>query len=1517
MKLEKITNLTKNFSFALARLGVLTAFLATFTLSLHAQCPLGCNNSVQISLDGTCSAVISPDVVLEGMGTCTNDDYTVTIEMADGSTITTATVGGVITHPSVGVAHIGQTLTVRINDTTASGGLNSCWGFISVEDKLAPVLSCPTDITVGCNESIVSSDFTHGAVSSSFSYDQESGLVLNGTDVPYDVDPGASVTAQQATDGGTICADITVNGLNQFDIVNTIEFDLNLTPQTVLNMYSIDIYSPAGALVNSFTSTNGMNLNITNAAYLGVQATDAIFEGDWRVCITDNLGADNIQFRFTGGQVNFNTRGFFNSQLTAADNCNTITFTTLTDNTVDIDCDDAANPGISAIRTITCQASDASGNLSNICTKNIYYERKTLSDIVWPANYSVECSVSTSTSPDDTGRPTIGGEVIHPNNGFCEINLTYNDDMIDVCGVSFKLLRNWIALDWCEATSTTHTQIIKIADTEGPSIQCGESYFDIDVNPYTCTADFTVPFPNIDSEPLNDVIKFDCSEVTYRIKWSEASIPADGVCNNTNASSAFNYKSDGVSYDGNAADLDADGFASTGTFTITGLPAGCIWIYFEVKDACGNITTCTKDIKVVDNTPPTPVCDQNTVITLNTSGWAHAFALTFDDGSHDNCSSTISYGVRRMSDTCGQFTGATAGSNPTEVFTFGGTRYYDFVKFCCNDVDVEDVMVELVVWDATGNANTCMVNVRVDNKVTPVITCTTATDNQSIDCADAIPAVPNVADVFTISNDNCGKVAVEYLGETSTTANTCGIYSITRSFRAYNTVTLATLRSCNQTISITNSVPFNLNTQVSFPADKTFTGCMMVDTDPENPTGPGVPSYTGNTNCSQLAYTYSDQTFNFVEDACFKILRTWTVIDWCTYNQNQPNGDGIRQYTQIIKINNSVGPVFASCSTVSFSTFDDECEGDIEFITVATDDCTPADQIVYSYVIDAFNDGTGADITGNGSNASGTYPVGTHSITWTAEDQCGNITECTQLFIVRDAKNPTPYCLSGITTVVMPSTGTIGIWANDFDLGSFDNCTPDASLRFSFSSSTSNTSKTYTCDDLGINMVQIWVTDLAGNQDYCETMIDIQNTGGCTESPKPMVAGRVATETGADVDNVEVMLENMSTYVPTMMMTQSDGLYAFNNNAAGHVYQVSASRNDNHMNGVSTLDLVLIQKHILGITDLDSPYKVIAADINNSANVSATDLIELRKLILGIYDELPNNESWRFVDATQGFADANNPWPIQSQIDIAQLNSDDVNNDFKAVKIGDVTGNAEANAQSGNVSGNRSSKTLSLVIDNQSYTKDELVEVVFTSANFDKIVGMQYTLSFDETSLEFVNVSSDALNITAQNVNANNADLGLISMSWSDYKSTSLDSDEEVYTLTFRAKANNVLTNTIYGMSSELTQTEAYNNDLEVLNLNLEVRNTDMSNGFALGQNTPNPFDTDTQISFTLPESMIAQLSIYDVAGRKITTINNTYNKGQNVITIDNTLLEGATGVLYYRLEAGDFTATKKMIVIQ
>jgi len=110
---------------------------------------------------------------------------------------------------------------------------------------------------------------------------------------------------------------------------------------------------------------------------------------------------------------------------------------------------------------------------------------------------------------------------------------------------------------------------------------------------------------------------------------------------------------------------------------------------------------------------------------------------------------------------------------------------------------------------------------------------------------------------------------------------------------------------------------------------------------------------------------------------------------------------------------------------------------------------------------------------------------------------------------------------------------------------------------------------------------------------------------------------------------------------------------------------------------VSTLDLVMIQRHILGLQELDSPYKIIAGDVTNDEKLSASDLLALRKLILGITNDF-NNKSWRFVNGAYDFPDPIDPFPYEEEVEIRDLmsniNDADLYIEFSAAEDGIVYG---------------------------------------------------------------------------------------------------------------------------------------------------------------------------------------------------------------------------------------------------
>jgi hypothetical protein len=543
-------------------------------------------------------------------------------------------------------------------------------------------------------------------------------------------------------------------------------------------------------------------------------------------------------------------------------------------------------------------------------------------------------------------------------------------------------------------------------------------------------------------------------------------------------------------------------------------------------------------------------------------------------------------------------------------------------------------------------------------------------------------------------------------------------------------------------------------------------------------------------------------------------------------------------------------------------------------------------------------------------------PYGTHKIKWFVEDGCGNETICEYTFVVKDCKKPTVVCLNGLSVNIMP-TQMITLWASDFLQYTEDNCTPADQLKIAIRKSSDPTpgfpvdaqgnpitNVTFTCGELGTQLVKLWSIDKAGNADFCETYVIVQdNMGNCPVNGAAKVAGALATEVANGVQEGNVEITGSGNGIPSFTfttMTNATGNYNFNAIPLATNSTVTPAKDDNPLNGVSTYDLVLISKHILGIEPLNTPYKMIAADANKSNSITTFDIVELRKLILGIYTELPNNTSWRFVDKAYNFPNTNNPFQAQfaETKSIVNLNNNLTSEDFVSVKVGDVNGNAIANAAMSTE--DRSAGTLLFDVDNKSVKAGETFTVNFKAA--EAVAGYQFTMNF--AGLEVVDVTPGA-NMTTGNFGV-----------FADAITTSFDgANQGEFAVTFRAVNGGQLSD-LMSVSSRITKAEAYKNGERMdvaFRFNNGATSTIAGVGFELYQNQPNPFVNKTFIGFHLPEAATATLSIFDEAGRMVYNQKGAFAKGYNTIAIDRALLN-TVGMMYYKLETATNSATKKMI---
>src|SRR5690606_12261250 len=114
------------------------------------------------------------------------------------------------------------------------------------------------------------------------------------------------------------------------------------------------------------------------------------------------------------------------------------------------------------------------------------------------------------------------------------------------------------------------------------------------------------------------------------------------------------------------------------------------------------------------------------------------------------------------------------------------------------------------------------------------------------------------------------------------------------------------------------------------------------------------------------------------------------------------------------------------------------------------------------------------------------------------------------------------------------------------------------------------------------------------------------------------IAGRVTTDEETAITNAKVRIRGPE--FSKEVMTDREGKFAFEDLVMYNDYEIEVEKMDEALEGLTALDIVHIQRHILGINKFKSPFKMVAADLNLSENVNASDIVMLRKLILGILE---------------------------------------------------------------------------------------------------------------------------------------------------------------------------------------------------------------------------------------------------------------------------------------------------------
>ncbi len=1213
---------------------------------------------------------------------------------------------------------------------------------------------------------------------------------------------------------------------------------------------------------------------------------------------------------------------YMETGLVAEDACGDVTWSTIPAVPV---LNESCDANGSATTVVVWVATDECGNSTTVSEDFVVHNEFPASFNNVPADQTISCEEAAVFGPTPT--------VVHT----CETTVTFEDTTDDTDPCAVTVTRTWTATDACGGLTATAAQTITKVDDTAPVIsggsnemaECDGAGNDEDLQAWllanagaTAVDLCSSATWSSDYDESNWVNTPDCaggvlayvdvvftatdpcgnaSSVSYRFSIADTTapnftfVPADG---------SVECVEDAVFGTATASDICASVTITSSDATSGTGCSGSVTRTWTATDACGNIATASSTITYSDTQSPvaTNVPADMTISCGETPvfGDAPTWADNCDDDltiSSSDATTTGScageYTLTRTwvaADDCGNTATATQSISVEDdvapVFTFvsedGAVDCIDFVMFQdatavdnCGTVTITSsdstigndcsgaVTRTWVATDDCGNTVSASATITYNDDVSPIFTF--VPQNAFVDCADDVVFAEAVAadlcsGVTLTSNDvMTGDNCVGTVTRTWTATDECG-----------NSATAAT------TIEYAD---FQAPVVSNVPASVTITCSENLDFGPE-------PTFTD--NCTDVVTV----TFVDIETPgdcsaggfVYTMERIWTGVDDCGFSVTA---------NQTITVIDTEAPVFTYIPPVA----DLDCDDDLTpEAPQASDDCG-------AVTVEMTNEDISGELCDNG------YAI---HYTWTATDACGNTaTAATSIWIDPDNEAPVftfvpagDYgdCANFPPTFgeveVEDACGSVTVTYIDEAIGNPNGC----------------------ADGENFDYRRVWTaTDACGNTSTAKQtfwiLVDAPPSTGAG------LMGFIRTEANDAVENVEVTLEGSTLGMSELYTSTDDGMYAFDGLPLDNNYTIAPSLNETPLNGVSSFDLILIAKHLVGIQSLDSPYKMIAADINKSGSLTTLDLVELRKLILYVNTDFENNTSWRFVDANFVFPDVANPFAsvFPELISINGLLEDE-QHDFVGVKVGDVNGSAiPSNLLGGD--GRNFDGALVFDIKDQIVEAGETYDVSFRSTEFIEVMGYQYTLKFDASALTFESIVPDGLSdLSEQNFGLSLLNEGMLTTSWTPNQAVSLLEGTDLFSIRFTAKKEGRLSDLI-AVTSMYTKAEAYVRksggaiDLNEVSLRFEAEDV-VNDHFELYQNQPNPFHNKTTIGFNLPEASTAVLTIYDVNGSTIQEVSGTYEAGYNEEVIDLST-EGNSGVYYYRLVTPKRHLTKKMILIR
>ncbi|MCF8274575.1 MAG: HYR domain-containing protein, partial [Flavobacteriaceae bacterium] len=585
-----------------------------------------------------------------------------------------------------------------------------------------------------------------------------------------------------------------------------------------------------------------------------------------------------------------------------------------------------------------------------------------------------------------------------------------------------------------------------------------------------------------------------------------------------------------------------DGGDVVGTDTNTSIigesfTVGTHTVLWQATDIYGNANSGSYQVIIVDNEPPTAVCNNITVELDNTGSYsltstdidditlgsndpsgiattevspnsfdcvdvgANTVTVTLTDnyGNISSCEATVTVEdntpptalckpVTLYIDESGSatITAASINNSSSDICGIASISASKTV-FDCNDFG--DNTVTLTVTDVNGNTSTCDTTVTVLDDVAPVAVCKNIVVSLDVSGNATISGL----DIDNGSYDNC-------LSNTLIRTATPSIFNCTNIGENEVTLTVADPAGNSDTCTAIVTVIDNLSPTVvcqniTLQLDATGNATISVN-DIDN------GSFDA---CGLLSMTISKTDFNCSNIGSNPATNTVTLTATDLYGNSA-------SCSALVTVEDNVAPTITCTTDQVVSTDNNACSythGNITWDATANDACGAVASLTYSL--------SGAtvlaDAPANTSLNNQEFNPGITTVTWTAIDANSNTSQCSYTVTVNDTQLPNAICQN--ITVQLDASGNASIVAADIDNGSNDNC----GIQSIVASKTN-----FTCADFGSNTVTLTVTDTSNNVSTCDATVTVQDNidpvAVCTPITVQLNASGTYTLIASDIDAI-------------------------------------------------------------------------------------------------------------------------------------------------------------------------------------------------------------------------------------------------------------------------------------------------------------------------------------------------------------------------------------------------------------